>query len=41
MMNIVNSCIGTKFTTRFGSLIAVSERQMGGLVGGGRVAAGT
>lgn len=41
MMNIVNSCIGTKFTTRFGSLIAVSERQMGGvgLVGGGRAAA--
>jgi len=24
MLNIVNSCIGTKFTMRFGSLIAVS-----------------
>ena len=23
MLNIVNSCVGTKFTTRFGDLIAV------------------
>ena len=30
MLNIVNSCIGTKFTMRFGSLIAVG--------GGGRAA---
>ena len=26
MLNIVNSCIGTKFTMRFGSLIAVRGR---------------
>lgn len=25
MLNIMNSCIGTKFTQRFGSLIAVSR----------------
>lgn len=25
MLNIVNSCIGTKFTMRFGSLIAVGR----------------
>lgn len=36
MLNIVNSCIGTKFTQRFGSLIAV--RAGGGAAGGrGRV----
>jgi hypothetical protein len=26
MLNIVNSCIGTKFTMRFGNLIAVRRR---------------
>ncbi len=26
MLNIVNSCIGTKFTMRFGSLIAASAQ---------------
>lgn len=26
MLNILNSCIGTKYTARFGSLMAVRER---------------
>ncbi len=30
MLNIVNSCIGTKFTMRFGSLIAVSRAEQPG-----------
>jgi hypothetical protein len=28
MLNIVNSCIGTKFTMRFGSLIAASAQSL-------------
>lgn len=30
MMNIVNSCLGTKFTTRFGDLMAVSDSTRNG-----------
>jgi hypothetical protein len=29
LLNIVRSCIGTKFTSRFGTLIAVSLRNLG------------